>query len=576
MATMNSPAGASASPPARGARGWSRRRWVGVGFGGLALGLGGWWWSGGMPGVMARAVGVIGERGSLYTVEPQDLSITLMEDGEVKPLRSIELKNEVEGETTIRFIVDESTRVRKGDLLVELASDKLIERLESEQIELEQLEGELHYARSELDIQLNQNASELRQAEIDVLLAEKELEKYLEGEYRKALQAIEIDREETSLQLDRMRDELKKNRELLEREFVTQSKVDQTEREVKTLELRLEQHALSLEILNSYERPITEQRLRTAIDQARDALERTRARAEAREAQARTNVQRYEGLVGLRRERFKRMQEQLAKCRILAPVDGIVQYPSNDRWGNDDSLKVGSQVREGQTLVVLPDTSSMIVTARVHEADRHKLREDMQCLVRVPAVPGAAFTGRLSKIAKFADSANRWLNPDLKEHEAEIRLDPTDAPLSPGDSAQVEILVDYIRETLAVPVQCVYTRGRSRFVFVEQRGGAVPIQVELGASNSAMTQVLSGLRAGDRVRLNPGPALLALLPSPQQEEQAAFNVEQSADRPAEAAAAAPQRVARQDGDEDRPAAPAVKRPEGETTADPVPAQHSGS
>jgi HlyD family secretion protein len=465
-------------------------------------------------------VGIGGPDSSMYRVEPVTLAITLTEDGELKPLRSTELKNEVEGQTTIMFLVDESTRVAKGDLLVELAADRLLERIETEELELGTIRSDLDGAKAELDLQISQNESEIKQAELDLVLAKTDLEKYENGDLIKEQKSIEIDIDETNLKLERKRDELDKNKKLRDREFVTQAKVEQIELELKTLEMRLTQAELAMRILHDYDEPMMKQRMTSAIDQAKDALARATKRAESRTQQAAAKVEKYAGLLGLRTEKLRRLKDQVTKCKIVAPSDGVVQYPDDGGgWRGGEQMTVGSQVHEGQTLVVLPDTSEMVVSARIHEADRHRILEDMECIVKVPAVPGRTFTGRVSKIAKFADSANRWLNPDLKEHTTEIRLDATDAPLSPGDTAEIEILVDRFTDTLAVPVQSVFSRGSKNFVFNGSGRTAEPVEVELGASNSSLVQITSGVSAGALVHLHPSEKMLAMLPSVEESDE---------------------------------------------------------
>lgn len=490
-----------------------------------------WWlWAAGIVVVLVGSVWLIRSLGgmsavasltegdiTLYRVEPMNLAITLSEDGELKPLKSTELKNEVEGQTTILFLVDESTRVKKGDLLVELASDQLTERIESEELELGGLRSDLDAAKADLELQLSQNDSEIKQAQVDLTLAETDLEKYKNGDLVKEQKAIELDIEETNLRLNQTEDEYHKNQDLQKRGFVTQAKVEQIKLELDTLNLQLDQHQLAMRILQEYDKPMTEQRLTSAVDQARDALDRAKKRADSRTQSATAKVDKYEGLLGLRTDKLNRLKDQVKKCKIVAPTDGVVQYPEdNFGWRSSDQLTVGSQVHEGQTLVVLPDTSKMLVTTRIHEADRHRILEGMKCLIKVPAVPGQTFIGHVSKIAKFADSANRWLNPDLKEHTTEIQLEQTDAPLSPGDTAEIEILVDQLNDKLAVPVQSVFSRGPKNFVFTGVGRSAKPIEVALGSSNTSMVEITSGLSSGDMVHLHPTDKLLAMLPPVQE------------------------------------------------------------
>lgn len=451
----------------------------------------------------------------LYQVQPVDLSITLTENGELKPRRSIELKNEVEGQATIRFLIEESKRVKQGDLLVELASDAIVERIDASKIELDDIANDYRTAVGNLEDQLSQNVSDIRKAESDLEIATKELEKYLEGDFKKSFKAIDIQISETNLKLEQKREELETKSGLYERNFVKKSTIDQLQLEVTTLEMKLKQNELSKQILLDYEKPMSVKQKQTAIDQARDVLDRTRKRAKLREEQARNKVTQLEGLVQIRTGRLDRSKAQLEKCRILAPADGVVQYPDDGmfRHGSGEQLVVGSKVYEGQTLIVLPDTSAMVVSTRIHEADRHMVEVDMPCVIRVPAVPGQTFTGKVSKIDRFADSANRWLNPDLKEHTTEVLLDHAVAALSPGDSARVTMLVDSLSNVLAVPVQCVYTRGPRSFVFVQKGRRTKPVEVKLGSSNKTLVQVTSGLAVGDRVRMHADEKLLATLPA---------------------------------------------------------------
>ncbi len=503
-----------ASPARRRQRpGWALLAVIGTGI--LGAGL----WAGRTQSWFA----VRRDLGELYTVEPVTFSITLTEDGEVKPRKSIELKCEVEGQSTILSIVPESTKVKKGDLLIELSSDVIEDKISNEQLQIDALKNELNAARQEVELQRQQNASDIKKAEIDVEIARLELEKYRKGDYPQRLQQIEIDIQQTELEIKRKRDELDKYKKLYAKKYITGAKLDQIRFELQKLNMVLQRHQLALEILNNYEKPKNEKQRQSTYERAVEELKRTRERAKNRLAKAEAVVQQKQQLLERHQKRLSKLREQLAKCKIYAPVDGIVQYPTSGWYfRSEGGLAPGERVMEGQTLLVLPDTSQLMVEVRIHEADRHLIHEGMPCVVRVPAVPGRTFTGKITKIATFADSANRWLNPELKEHTTEILLDPTDAPLSPGDSAEVEILVDTVEGALAVPVQAVYTRGRRSFVFVARDGDAEPVEVKLGRSNSTLVEVLEGLEAGQRVLLHADKRLLAKLPTVETTEPAAF------------------------------------------------------
>ena len=56
--------------------------------------------------------------------------IVVTAGGELDAKNKLLIRNEVEGKTTISDIVDEGTRVSKGDVLVKLADDELKKQIE--------------------------------------------------------------------------------------------------------------------------------------------------------------------------------------------------------------------------------------------------------------------------------------------------------------------------------------------------------------------------------------------------------------------------------------------------------------
>lgn len=465
--------------------------------------------------LLDRVFGRAERDSSLYIVKPIDLSITLTEDGELKPKNSVEIKCELEGQNTILTVVEESTRIKKGDLLVELASDEIKDRLDTENIQLESSKAALVAAQQNLEIIKSENQSKKKKCEIDSLVAELELERYKKGDYRRALKAAEINIAQSIMDIEQKKEDLTKNEELEKKGFVTTTKIKQLKFELQKAEWQLEQNELQKSILEQYEKKKNETQKESALEQAIQELDREKQRATSREAQAIAKVKEQQSLLETRQKRFDRLEEQCAKCKVHAPVDGIVQYPSDSmswRW-NNNRIAAGEKAYEGQTLIVLPDTTQMIVTTRIHEADRHKVHVGLLCLVKVPAVPDHTFPGKISRIAQFADTANRWLNPELKEHSAEILLDETDAPLSPGDSAEIKILIEELSDVLAVPVQCVFSRGSKNYVFKNTGGTEEYVEVKLGRSSESLVGIVEGVRAGDEILMQVDEQLVATLPA---------------------------------------------------------------
>ncbi|MBW1805952.1 MAG: biotin/lipoyl-binding protein, partial [Deltaproteobacteria bacterium] len=63
-----------------------------------------------------------------FTVKEGPLRISVTESGAIQAREQIILKSEVEGKTSVISLVDEGTKVKKGDLLIELDSSSLLDQ----------------------------------------------------------------------------------------------------------------------------------------------------------------------------------------------------------------------------------------------------------------------------------------------------------------------------------------------------------------------------------------------------------------------------------------------------------------
>ncbi len=449
--------------------------------GGLVMAGTGYWLD--LPG---RVFGSETHTGTLYQVKPVTLNVTLKEDGELKPLNSVEIKCEVQGQNvTIEWIIDESTHVEAGDLLVRLASDDIKERVEMEQMEVDRIAAALVEARQELEITRSENASLISKSEVDLRIAELELQRYLHGDYEKTKKQIEINIANTEMNIHQTQDELDKSRPLVEKGFVTRSKIDELVSSLEQLHMTLDKHNLELAILEQYELTKSRMQKSAAVDQARQELERERQRATSRERQAEEKVNNQDKTLALRQSRLERLKDQLAKCEIHTPNAGVVQYgESGGRgWRRGNPIAPGEQVYPGQNA---GHHSRHLADDGHHAHPRSRPPPDRRtdCPASCAFRPSRAALSpvRCPRSPQFADSERSWWNPELKEHATEILLKPTDAPLSPGDSAQVEILIDEIPDVLA-RTGAVHLLPRTKTVRLRQGTNRVRARADRGRAH---------------------------------------------------------------------------------------------
>jgi HlyD family secretion protein len=119
-----------------------------------------------------------------FTVHRGDLTVNVTESGDIKALNSKDIRCEVEGKSTIINIVPEGTYitqedVNKGKILVELDSSSITAKVTQQELEFSAAEAGLTEAEESLEIQKQQNASDIQAGEMKVRFASMDLQKYL-------------------------------------------------------------------------------------------------------------------------------------------------------------------------------------------------------------------------------------------------------------------------------------------------------------------------------------------------------------------------------------------------------------
>jgi HlyD family secretion protein len=435
-----------------------------------------------------------------FTVRRGPLTISVSESGTIQAREQIILKSEVEGRTTILFLVEEGTRVKTGELLVELDSSQLIDDRIEQEIRVQNAEASFIRARENLAVAKNQAESDIDRAELDLEFAKLDLKKYIEGEYlnqRKEVESrITLAREE----LEAAEEKLKWSRVLFEKEYISQRElqVDELAAHQKQLDLELAENNLNL--LESFTHPRNLAELESDVRQAEMALERTNRKAKADVVQAEADLRARESEFNRQKDKLEKNGEQIEKTKIYAPADGLV----SKHWrSSDEPLDEGQEVREREELIYLPTADAVKAEVKIHEASLEKIKAGLGVTVTVDALPGRTFTGEVAKIAPLPDAQMVWLNPDLKVYNTEIYLDGEGNNLRTGMSCRAEIIIEEYEDAIYIPVQAVIRVGDEPTVYVWDGGGFEPRTVEVGLDNNRMMRILGGLKEGEVVLLTP-------------------------------------------------------------------------
>ena len=202
-------------------------------------------------------------------------------------------------------------------------------------------------------------------------------------------------------------------------------------------------------------------------------------------------------------ELLERYRQQLEKCKIYAPQDGMVAYHVEGAVvGGSTSIAEGVAVRDRQPLLTLPDLKRMQVKTAVHESVVDQVRAGQRATVRLDAYPELVYEATVESVAVLPDPGG-WMSSDTKVYETIVTIDEDVNRLKPGMTAVVEIHIDHLTDVLCAPVQALVQRGHSTWCYVARDGEIEQRFVEQGRTNDKFIEIRAGLSQGEVVVLNP-------------------------------------------------------------------------
>jgi len=438
--------------------------------------------------------------------------------GELEARNQIEVRSGLETQTTIMEIVPEGRQVRKGDLLVRLNAEALLNQITEEEDRVERAKADLIAAENALKIQINENDSRTRAGKLKIELAQLALDQWREGEVIRKKQQLTLDIAQAQRQVNRLRDKFEKSEELLSRGFISQDERDRDEIDKIDAEARLSNAKLDEDVYLTYQYPRDQKTRESDLEEARAELERIEAVNAINLAAKQANLDSAMRQFRNREARLTRLREQFDAATVYAPTDGLVVYATslerNQRmWGGggEGPLQIGRQVRPNELLIILPDTTQMVATVRVHEALAGRIRPGQAARVKVSAAGGQTFEGRIESIGVLAETGG-WRDPNRREYSVRVGLDVDNAAgeLKPSMRAESELTLGRVENAIAVPVQAVFSDGPVRFVYVPRGSRYERVPVRVGRVSDTLAEISAGLTEGQAVLLrepSPGEVL---------------------------------------------------------------------
>ncbi len=486
------------------------------------------------------------------TVAKGDVGITIIENGTVDSVKTVEIKPQVSGRL-IRLLVDEGSVVKAGDLVAIIDPKPTQLQLDSSRaqligaqssvdrtsIEISQrittsraavVNAEARVRQLELDLRSAPALlqAEINQAKANLASAVQDKERFLSNSQPTQRASAKANLEEAEQNLKNAQIDLKRQQELEDKGYVATKTVESASLTVelakarygnaKTAYDRIEagfnselaraeesiknaKAALSRASTNLYTLDSKRQDLRSAradLDKARagladpSALEKSKLQSKASVMQIQASLQENERL--------------LRETNVYSQISGIVTKRLLQVGENATGL---GQFSSGTTIVRIEDRTQMRVKLAVNEIDVARLSIGMDAEVNVDAVPNKTLKGRVSKIApakQVAEGQTALVGSDsVVKYEVEIMLAEVDPGLKSGMSAKCTMRVANKKDVVFLPSEYTEKKGNDYFAYFpaanpkDPKSKPTSVPIKVGLVTSSKIEILSGIKVGDRV-----------------------------------------------------------------------------
>jgi HlyD family secretion protein len=500
--------------------------------------------------------------GGTYTAHRGDLTITVTEGGSIRARQSINYNCEVArrgGDLTILNIVPAGTYITqedvdKGRILVEMDASALKEQLTRSRLDLATEQKNMISAKEANDIQVLQNDSDIAASQLKVRFALMALQKYLGTRladmstkdtkgvsdladyFAPFLQKVRddpnlLDGSGAGQELKKLNDDiilargnlktaqatLAGTERLHDANYVSELDLERDRLTVTNRQFSQENAAVSLDLFLRYDFPKSAETYLSDYVEALRQSERTYAHCRSRLAQAEAELSDAREHVEEETQTVKWFEDLIAKCTIRAKAPGLVIYgtgTSSDAYtamrGRDGGgtasgiIAAGEKVYQGQTLISMPDTASMVAEISVHETEVDRVRPGQSAQIILDAFPDQVLQGQVLEVAPLPDEQQGFMNPDLKVYKTLVSIDGTHDFLKTRMSCKVEIFIRQLKDAVLVPIQVVANRrGKKVLYVVGAQDDVEEREVQTGAFNATFVQIVEGLSEGEEVLLNP-------------------------------------------------------------------------
>ena len=221
--------------------------------------------------------------------------------------------------------------------------------------------------------------------------------------------------------------------------------------------------------------------------------------AEARYQKAGAGVAASEAAVKANVAALRAAEVAIEYTLIRAPFDAVVL--TKDADVGDIITPFGAAANAKAAVVTIADMNSLQVEADVSESNLEKVKVGQSCEIQLDALPEARFRGEVHMIVPTADRSKATVL-------VKVRFVDNDPRILPEMSAKVAFLerpvsAEERQPKTALNPTAIVTRNGKKAVFLVKGEEVKEVPVKTGAKIGDVMEVMEGVKAGDKIVVNP-------------------------------------------------------------------------
>lgn len=403
------------------------------------------------------------QENATITVEAKTVTARISASGEVIPVRTVNLSPKTTGKIA-QLLVDQGDQVTQG---------QVVARMDSTDIEAERSQAQARVAEA--------------QAKLDQLRSGTRIEEIRQGEAEVARANGEVDRvrglvADAQSALDFARSQTRRQQELAGQGAISTSSLDEF--------VRREQSAI--QVLNQAQAQLSQSQAQ--LNQAKQQLEQRQNGARPEE------IRQAEAQLANAIAQLRQVENRIDDTYIRAPFSGVItqRYATVGAFVTPTTQATAGGTGAASTSIFAL-ANGLEVQARVPEVDIGQIKQGQDVEIKVDAYPEETFKGRVRLVAPEAVT-----DRDVTSFSVRIDIVTGREKLRSKMNTDVSFLGKSIPNTLVIPTVALSTRRGQTGVWIPGDKDKPRFQpVTIGLSFGNETQILDGIKPGDRVFLQP-------------------------------------------------------------------------